>query len=170
MWMNGVYIRKLAPDDLARRAMPFLEKKLPDTVKRPLDESYVRRVMPLAQERARLLSEVPALVDFLFIEELAYEAPLVQKRMTDASTLAALEASGKSITSLGPFDEASMETALRALAQESNLTTGQLFGALRVATTGKSAAPPLFQTMAALGRERTLKRISRAAEKLRQSG
>ena len=170
MWMNGVYIRKLTPDDMARRAMPFLEKGLPDMVKRPLDESYARRVMPLAQERARLLSEVPALVDFLFIEELDYEAPLVQKGMTDASTLAALEASGKRITSLGTFDEASMETALRALAQESSLTTGQLFGALRVATTGKSAAPPLFQTMAALGRERTLMRISRAAEKLRQSG
>ncbi|MEK7873368.1 MAG: glutamate--tRNA ligase, partial [Chloroflexota bacterium] len=87
-----------------------------------------------------------------------------------SSTLTALEADRMRVASLAIFNEASMENELLTLAQESSLTTGQLFGALRVATTGEKAAPPLFQTMAALGRERTLTRISRAIERLRQQG
>ncbi|MDO8532064.1 MAG: glutamate--tRNA ligase [Dehalococcoidia bacterium] len=171
MWVNGVYIRNLASDDMARRAMPFLEKGLPAGVRRPLEQDFARRVMPLAQERAKLLSDVPSLLGFFFAEDLDFDpTQLVQKGMTSASTLTALEAARQRVASLAIFNEISMENELRTLAQESSLTTGQLFGVLRVATTGEKAAPPLFQTMAALGRERTLKRISRAIERLRQQG
>jgi len=64
------------------------------------------------------------------------------------------------------FDAESLETLLRPLAEELGLKTGQLFGTLRVAVTGQTAAPPLFQTMAVLGKERCLKRIEAALEKL----
>jgi glutamyl-tRNA synthetase len=66
------------------------------------------------------------------------------------------------------FDAPSLEDALRTLATELELKAGDFFGLLRVATTGRTAAPPLFQTMASLGKERCLKRIEAALHKLRK--
>ncbi len=168
-WMNGVYIRNLSLDDFTNRAMPFLEKSLPREVKRPLPLDYLRGIMPLVQERARTLAEVPELADFFFVEELEYPADLlVGKKMTEEDAAGALEASRQKLGQLPFFDEDALEAVLRPLAAELGLKTGQLFGALRVAVTGKTAAPPLFQTMAVLGKERCLKRIGDALAKLKR--
>jgi len=168
-WMNGVYIRGLDIEDFTRRALPFLEKGLPKQVKRPLDIDYIRQMMPLIQERAKKLTEVPDLVKFFFVEELEYEPELlVAKKMTPESALAALEVSSQRLSGLSAFDEESLETLLRPLAEELGLKAGQLFSILRTAVTGETATPPLFQTMTVLGRERCLKRIDEALEKLRK--
>lgn len=168
-WMNGVYIRNLPVGDFTQRALPFLEKGLPAEIKRPLDVDYVRRMMPLIQERAKTLVEVPELVGFFFADELDYNAELlIGKKMTRESSMTALETARQRLTALEAFDEASLEALLRPLAEELGLKTGQLFGALRTAVTGRTATPPLFQTMAVLGRERCLGRIDAALEKLRR--
>jgi glutamyl-tRNA synthetase len=168
-WMNGVYIRSLSIDDFTRRALPFLEKSLPPQVKRPLDAEYVRRMMPLVQERARTLAEVPELTGFFFADKLDYDTDLlIGKKMTKELAIGALEASSWRLKSLSDFDEESLENLLRPLAEELGLKTGQLFGALRTAVTGRTAAPPLFQTMAVLGKERCLDRIDVALARLRQ--
>jgi len=168
-WMNGVYIRGLDIEDFTQRALPFLEQDLPPQVKRPLDTEYVRRMMPLIQERAKKLTEVPNLVKFFFVENLVYEPDLlVAKKMTHESTLATLEVSSQRLSGLSAFNEESLETLLRPLAEELGLKAGQLFSILRTAVTGETATPPLFQTMAVLGRERCLKRIYEALEKLRK--
>ncbi len=167
LWMNGVYIRSLNLDDFIERALPFLEKTLPATVKRPLSNSYVRSIMPLIQERAKTLAEVPKLVEFFFLSELDYESSsLIGKDMTRQSATEALEAAKAKLSQLEAFDTDSLESALRPLATELGLKTGQLFGTLRVATTGLTAAPPLFQTLAVLGKETSLKRIEKALDRL----
>jgi len=164
-WMNGVYIRGLTIDDFTRRALPFLEKE----IKRPLDVDYVRRIMPLVQERAKTLTEVPVLTRFFFVENLDYEPHLlIAKGMTRDLTLMALEVSSKKLRELPTFNEAPLESLLRSLAGELGLKAGQLFSILRAAVTGELATPPLFQTMAVLGQERCLKRIDEAAAKLRR--
>lgn len=166
-WMNGVYIRGLTVEDFSDRAMPFLEKSLPDSVKRPLSSDYVRQVMPLIQERAKTLAEVPELVEYFFTDELDYETDLlIGKKMTAELTVLALEKSLPELEALASFDEDSLETMLRPLAEKLEMKTGQLFGALRTAVTGRTATPPLFQTMAVLGRETCLKRIEAALSKL----
>jgi glutamyl-tRNA synthetase len=168
-WMNGVYIRGLAVEDFTRRALPFLESGLPPEVKRPLDAGYVGRIAPLVQERTKKLTEVPALTGFFFKEELTFDpAQLIAKNMNREATLKALEVSLDKLKELQTFDEASMETLLRPLAEELGLKAGQLFSVLRTAVTGEIATPPLFQTMVVLGRERCLKRLAAALEKLRQ--
>ncbi len=167
-WMNGVYIRSLGADDFTRSILPFLETGLPAGVKRPLDVDYVRQITPLVQERARILSEVPELTQFFFIDALDYDARLlVGKNMTRDTALSALEVSYENLGQRQRFDEESLETLLRPLAEELGLKTGQLFGMLRVAVTGRTAAPPLFQTMAVLGKELCLTRIAAALEKLK---
>ena len=162
-WMNGVYIRKLSLEDFTHLAFPFLDKGLPSEVKRPLSIDYVRQIMPLIQERARTLAEVAELAQFFFVDELDYALGLlIGKNMTQESTTEALKTAQQRLEQLKMFDTESLEAMLRPLAVELGLKTGQLFGTLRVAVTGRTAAPPLFQTMAVLGKERCLKRIEAA--------
>jgi glutamyl-tRNA synthetase len=168
-WMNGVYIRALNPLDFAQRAMTFLEKGLPVQVKRPLDFDYVKKITPLVQERAKLLSELPGLTGFFFLDELEYDTNLlISKGMTATSTISALETSKQRVEPFVKFDAASLEVVLRPLAEELSLKTGQLFGALRTAVTGLTATPPLFQTMEVLGKDRCMKRIDAAIVKLQK--
>ena len=166
-WMNGVYIRRLSVEDFTQRALPFLENGLPPQVKRPLSREYIGQIMPLIQERARTLAEVAELSQFFFVDELDYDpALLIGKKMTQESAAQALEVGRQRLEQLQVFDTESLEGLLRPLAEELGLKTGQLFGVLRVAVTGRTAAPPLFQTMSVLGRERCLKRIETALDML----
>ncbi|TET17642.1 MAG: glutamate--tRNA ligase [Dehalococcoidia bacterium] len=166
-WMNGVYIRRLSVEDFTQRALPFLDSGLPPEVKRPLSIEYIRQIMPLIQERARTLAEVAELAQFFFVDKLDY-APslLIGKSMSQELATQALETAKQRLGRLEVFDAESLEAMLRPLAVELGLKTGQLFGVLRVAVTGRTAAPPLFQTMSVLGKEQCLKRIETALDRL----
>ena len=127
--------------------------------------------MSLIQERAKTLAEVAELAQFFFVDELDYDANLlIGKGMSRSSTTQALETAQPRLKQLDAFDAESLEAVLRPLAVELGLETGQLFGTLRVAGTAQIAAPPLFQTMAVLGKERYLKRIETALTKLEKLG
>jgi hypothetical protein len=81
--MNGVYIRNLSVDDLTGRVLPFMEKGLPPDVRRPLDISYVRQIVPLIRERISTLNDAATYADFFFLDKLEYEsAILIGKNMT----------------------------------------------------------------------------------------
>jgi glutamyl-tRNA synthetase len=148
--------------------MPYLEKGLPETVKRPLDKDHLKRMLELVQERAKTLAEVPELVSFFYIEESGYEPDLlIGKKMIQEDAVKVLEVSLERLSALEPFDTESMENLLRPLAEELGFKAGQLFGTLRVATTGRTAAPPLFQTMEVLGKDTCLDRIEKALRKLK---
>ena len=166
-WMNGVYIRSLTADEFFEAAEPYLmmDKAAGEAV--ISSEEYVRNILPLVHERAKTLTEVAELAQFFFVEELDY-APslLIEKSMSLESTTEALKTAQPRLEQLKVFDAESLEALLRPLAVELGLKTGQLFGALRTAVTGRTATPPLFQTMAVLGKERCLKRIQAALDKL----
>jgi glutamyl-tRNA synthetase len=166
-WMNGVYIRSLSTEEFSRRAMPFLEKGLSSDVSRPLDVGYIGHMAPLIQERARTLAEVPELAEFFFRDNLDYDVSLLLNKIERAEAVAALRASVDKIEGLGNWDAASLESVFRPLAEELKLKTGVFFGLLRVAVTGRTAAPPLFQTMEVLGKERCINRIKAAMDKLK---
>jgi glutamyl-tRNA synthetase len=159
-WMNGIYLRRLSLAEFVHQAMPFLDRDLPESVRRPLDEGYVSQVLALIQERAKTLAEVPQLADFFFVDELQYEVGLFSKgRLDEKSTTGAITIAWQKLEKLATWDAATLEDVLRSLATELNLRTGELFGLLRVAITGRTAAPPLFQTMRVLGKEKCLKRL-----------
>jgi glutamyl-tRNA synthetase len=166
-WMNGVYIRGLSVEDLTNRVLPFLEKDLPQEVKRPLDINYIRQIMPLIRERINTLKDAATYADFFFVDKLEYEASmLIGKKMTTETALAALKGAEEKLSSLESFDHDLLEDILRHLADDLGIKTGQLFNLLRVASTARDATPPLFETMVVLGKERCLKRIKIAISKL----
>jgi glutamyl-tRNA synthetase len=159
-WMNGIYLRRLSLREFLHQAMPFLDRDLPQSVKRPLDEDYVSQVLALIQERAKTLAEVPQLADLFFLDDLQYDAGLLLKgKLDDKSATGAITIARQRLEKLATWDAATLEGLLRSLATELNLRTGEFFGLLRIAITGRTAAPPLFQTMAVLGKEKCLKRL-----------
>jgi glutamyl-tRNA synthetase len=168
-WMNGIYLRGLSLEEFVRRAIPFLERDLPTEINRPLDIGYVRQLGPLVQERARTLAEVPQLSDFFFVEALEYDVGLLLGKIDKAEAIKSLQVSVAGMDSLKDWNTASLEAVFRPLAEDLKLKTGVFFGLLRVAVTGRTAAPPLFQTMEVLGKERCLKRLRAALDKLSAS-
>ncbi len=160
-WMNGVYIRTLEDDDLAERMLPYLGG---DGV---VDRGYLRRIVPLVRERLKTMADVPEWTSYFFKEELSYDAAdLVQKGMDRDSTVGALEATLRVLEGTGELAVEPLEEGLRAAAAELELSGRKLFGAIRVAVTGRSASPPIFETMEVLGRARCLARIAVAANRL----
>jgi len=146
--------------------IPFLQEAglLPPGPVAPETRAYLEQIVPLIQERLKRLGEAPELVDFFFREPQDYPPTLlVVKGTTPAMVRTALERT-RAVLERTDFTVEGLETALRALAPELGLTTSQLFGIIRVAVTGRTVAPPLFQTMAVLGRERTLARLERARQ------
>lgn len=162
-WLNGVYIRHMRVDELAGRLYPILlDADL------EVDPETVLAVTPLIQERIKTLNDAVSLTDFFFEDEITYEPEaLLGKKMDASSSLVALQRTYQTLAGLHAFDEETLETALRGLADELDLKAGQLFGIIRMATTGKKVAPPLFGTLAVLGRKQTLARLESAVEKLR---
>jgi len=159
-WMNGVYLRALSLDEFAQQAIPFLDRDLPESVKRPLDNDYVRQVLSLIQDRAKTLAEVPQLASFFF-DDVQYDTGLRLKRKQDAkSTARAMMIASQKLEKVTTWDSATLEGVLRPLATELNLGTGELFSLLRISVTGRTAAPPLFQTMTVLGKKKCLDRIN----------
>ncbi|GAB4424764.1 MAG: glutamate--tRNA ligase [Anaerolineae bacterium] len=162
-WLNGVYIREMADDELARRLLPVFEK-----AGYPVDLERMRRVVPLIKVRIKTLNDALDMAGFIFTP--SFTPPpaeqIVQKGMDAANTKAALQVAADRLAALPDFSAATQEQAMRALADELGLKTGQLFGALRAATTGQRVSPPLFETMEVLGREESLKRIRQAIARL----
>ncbi len=170
-WMNGTYIRKLSLEEMTQRTLPYMERPeveggLPDSIARPLDLAYTQRVLSLEQERLRTLGEAAHAVSFFYTEDWEYETPLAQKGMDAESTKHALTRTHDLLRDLAPWEHTALEEQMRALMTELGLKPAQIFGAVRVAVSGRKATPPLFLMMEVLGREHTLARIERALASL----
>ena len=166
-WMNGHYIRHAAHDELADALLEFWTLYPPQEIPDLPDRAYLLRIVPLVQERLKTLTDAATLVQFFFKPTVEYEAgELVQKGMDTEGTAVALQRSLAALGVLEEFDAPSIEGVLRPLADDLGIKTGQLLGSLRIATTGQKVAPPLFETMEVLGRERSLAAIKEAVERL----
>ncbi len=162
--LNGIYIRKLSAGEVAERIAPYLgQAGLIGNPPTPAQRAYVERLVPLIHERLEELGEAPDLLEFFF-REVEYPEPamLVQKKMDAAGAAATLQAVYDELARLETWSEGQLEEALRALVEQLGLKAGQLFGTVRVAVTGRTVAPPLFETLAALGKDRSLARIAAA--------
>ncbi|MGH2504105.1 MAG: glutamate--tRNA ligase, partial [Ktedonobacterales bacterium] len=153
LWFNGYYIRQLSPEALTAHALPFLERGeavggLPDSVARPLDRAHATRVLLLEQERMKTLAEAPGMTAFFFTDALDYEPQaLIAKNMVAQSALDGLRRARVTLAELGGWEASEMEARLRELVAELGLKPVQLFTSMRVAVTGRTVSPPLFETM-----------------------
>ena len=161
--INGDKIRALTIDEFLDWSLPFLTKS--GVVSGTADEiALVKQALPLIQERIIMLSEVPAMLKFLFVKDFAVETDSVAK-ITDDASKAVLKRSLKELEPLATWNHERIEAALRSsLIEDMGLKPRIAFGAVRIATTGSTISPPLFESMELLGKEASLARISAALE------
>ncbi len=163
-WMNGVYIRDLSVDEFVDRALPFVEEELGRSLAANERDEFAR-VAPLVQERTKLLTEIGPQVRFLF-GDIGYDETSWDKVMTKAGAKEAVIGALSRLAAADPWDTTTIETTLRELLDELELSARKGLQPLRVAVTGSSVSPPLFESIEALGRERTLARLEAASARM----
>ncbi len=168
-WMNGEYMRAMDPAEFRALARPHIES----AVGRHLDSQDWARfeaVSDLVQERTRLLPEAGAQVRFLFEDFDVYDATAWDKVMAKDGVGAILDSALERLTAVEDWSSESIETALRDMLEGLGIGAGKGLQPLRVAVTGSSVSPPLFESISALGKEKTLQRLTRARGLLSGTG
>jgi glutamyl-tRNA synthetase len=162
VWLNAEHIRALPVDQLSRSLQRFFEQAgVHATPERLL------AVTPLIRERIKLLADGVSAADFFFVSQLApYDPADLIPQKGDAALARRVLEHAEQILATTAFDHDSLDQALRAAASHLGLKAGQAFQPIRVAVCGRKNAPPLFETMAVLGRELCLARIRQAEASL----
>jgi len=157
--INGDKIRALTLDEFLKWSLPFLTKA--DVITGTDAEiELVKKALPLIQERIIMLNEVPQMLKFLFTKSFAVDAESVSK-ITDDGSKQILKRSLKELEAVSEWNHENIEAVLRAsLIEEMALKPRIAFTALRIATTGSTISPPLFESMELLGKEACLLRIN----------
>ena len=159
--INGDKIRALTIDEFLKWSLPFLTKAGIITGT-DSEIALVKSALPIIQERIVKLDEVPQMLKFLFVKEFAAEAESISK-ITDSVSKDILKRSLKELEPLSSWTHENIEAALRAsLIEEMGLKPRIAFTAVRIATTGSTISPPLFESMELLGKDASLARIAAA--------
>lgn len=163
-WMNGLYIRKLPVEEFMKRCQPFLDK---EGVSVPHEQFAA--LAAHVQERVKTLTEVGSMIDFLMDRPLERQMDaMLGKGMDNEKARQVLNLSLERLGTLADFSVEAIDQTLRGVATELGLKPGPAFVALRIAVTGKTITPPLFESFAVLGRDRVLSRIRETLELLPQ--
>ncbi len=162
--INSAHLRSLAPDDFVGRVVPYLVQGgvLPE---QPTEEqlSTVRAAAPLVQERLIVLSDAVGMVGFLFAGADFEPEQAAAEKALGADSEPVLRAAVESLDSLPEWTTAAIESALKAAIVEGlGIKPRKAFAPVRVAITGRTVSPPLFESMELLGRETSLHRLRAA--------
>ena len=156
-FFNGQWIRRLSEDELLRRLDPFLPAGW--------DRTLVRQVVPLIKERMTTLAEAKDQIAFLFVDRIEHDpALLVPKKREPHDTVTALSRVTVALRYLDPFTPDRIEQAIAAVAADLGWSVRDLTIAMRAAVTGRRVGPPLYGSIALLGKERTLERLEAAQD------
>ena len=166
VWLNAEHIRGLPVDQLSARLQPFFEQ----AGLHPSSEKLLA-ITPLIHERIKLLRDAVSVADFFFLPELApYDPAELIPQKGDAALARRILEHAEQVLATIPFDHDSLDQALRQAAASLGLKAGPMFQPIRVAVCGRKNAPPLFETMAVLGRDMCIERIRQAVVKLESRG
>jgi glutamyl-tRNA synthetase len=161
LWMNGEYVRKSSLDDLAARALPFIERAgLPVG-----DTEYIKKCIALEQEKIKLLADIPHLIDFFLKDDIIYDENAVEKVLKKPGACDIIKGIMPVYEALANFTASEIEDATRRYSQENSLKTAQVFHPVRVAVSGRTEGPSLFHMMELLGQRRVIERMKKTLEK-----
>jgi glutamyl-tRNA synthetase len=159
---NGLHIRYLTVKELTKRMIPFFEK-----AEIKWDEEKLIKIAPLIQERMVTLDEAPTWAGFFFKDDIHPEPEeLIAKGLSAEGSLNAAKRAYEVMKKMEDFNREMIEPPLRALVDELVIKPGQLFGILRIAITGQSVSPPLFESMEIIGRDIVLSRVEQGIKLL----
>ncbi len=157
-WLNGRFMREMPLDEYTAAVARHLGRE---------SDARLRAACEIAQEKAQTLDEVWPLIRFLF--EPPVDDEKAWAKVMKADTGALLAAAAEALAAVEPFDPASIESGLAPLLERFEIKPGRLYQPIRVAITGSSVSPGIFESLSVLGREPALDRISTAVERLSAS-
>jgi glutamyl-tRNA synthetase len=164
-FVNGEYIRAMTVDEFVDACVPWTHGPATPWLPERFDEDVFRRMAPLVQERVAVLGEVPAMVDFLFLEAPVIDEDAWKTVAADDGAPAildgAIEAYGRAT-----WGAVALHEATQALAEQVGRKLGKAQAPIRVAVTGRRVGPPLFESLEALGRDVVLARLRAARGRL----
>lgn len=163
--INGHYLREMPMQDFVKEVRPLLEAEYGQ-----LDEARFSAILPHVKERVNPAKDIVPLIRFLFIPDADFVPPsaddLIQKKQDAATTKNILDRCYTALEALSDFAPETLDTNLRALVEELGLKPRDVFNVLRWATTNQQVSPPLFESLSALGRVETLRRIGLSRDSL----
>jgi glutamyl-tRNA synthetase len=164
-WMNGLYIRELTPAQLAERLAAYLESEGPEEA-RGLDRDKLERAAAISQEKIQTLADFWPLAGFFFAGAAApassQAAQQARERWLDERGVQTLRAARAALAEVASFEEGGVQEALEALQERLQVKPRDVYQPLRVALAGSTISPGIFESVALLGREETLRRIDAA--------
>ena len=160
-WMNGQYIARMPDADLMAIARPLFDESGLGTNALVRDTAAFERLLALLRPRAKRLTDFVEQGRPLVVDEVQYEADAVDKHLASPGLADHIAALGNTLAQTSPFDEAHVEAAVRGVATARGIKAGALIHATRVAVTGRTTSPGLFEVLTWLGPERTTARLNR---------
>lgn len=166
-WINGEYIRKSENSNLKTQIKEYLRNISGGMLDHPTDEE-LDKLIPLIKERIKKLSDFIPLTDFLF-EKVEYEIEVFKKLKIEKLN-ESMEAVLRKMNSLQkPWKAEDFESVFRTLAVELSISVSQMFQLIRIAVSGQTITPPLFESMQIMGEEEVIKRIESARDFVKES-
>jgi len=162
---NGEYIRALPVGDFIEAAQPWLASKRVPWSQKAFEPAVFAAMAPLVQERVRRLDEVAAYVDFLFLDHAPIDSAAWSKVAKDPTTPAVLDELAHAYAAC-EWNKETLKAEAEAAGERHGLKPSKAQAPLRVAVTGRSVGPPLYESIELLGRGRTLARVMAAREQL----
>jgi glutamyl-tRNA synthetase len=166
LWLNAHYLKSAPLDRLAEEVVRFIEAKGYSV---PQDRGWRRRMIATLRERAKRLDELVDAAHFFLSDEVRWDEKAVKKFLTK-EIAPVLEKLVGAIESTEDFSEKSIEEAFTRIMAEENLQLGKIAQPVRVALTGSTVSPGIYEVIAVLGKERTLARLRAALERIGEDG
>ena len=161
IWMNGQYISQMSDDEILNKILPILkQRKLVEDGK--VNDIYIRRVISLLKPKIKKISDFANLGFYFFKDPDQYDPGAIKKYWQDKAVVDRLTETNKRLSDPDSFDAATIENIVRNLAEKLGIVAAKLIHPIRLALTGFSVGPGLFELMEVLGKEVVLKRIKKA--------
>lgn len=164
LWVNAHYIRHGERLRLATLLRPFLEQVGLGEAAKVMSDDWMQRLVAALQERSRTLVEMAAAAAPYLSRDIVIEQAAAEKFLTPAIAPALIKLTER-LEALSEFSKAALEQTFHRLVEEEGMKMGQLAQPVRVALTGRTASPGIFEVMDLLGRERTVARLRRGIER-----
>lgn len=164
LWMNGKYIRTLAPEQLMEMLIPFIAESGCDPAR--FERDWLLGVVKLYRDNLELLSQFPVRAKYFLDEKINYDEAAVKKFLAKEGAAEMLKKIRDGIAAMEPIAHDALEALLKGLAEQSGQGFGKIAQPVRVAITGGTVSPGIFETINAMGKERVLKRLDHAISNL----
>jgi len=162
IWLNGIWMRRLSPGELASRAKPWLK----DLCLASAPVERVEQAISLEHDKVKLLSDIPGRIDFLFQEKIDYTDKALKKILGKPGTADILYEIIGILKDQKDFSAQSLEESIRKYASDKQASTSSVFHPIRAAVSGRTEGPSLFHMLEFLGREESIRRIKKTISML----